>query len=237
MNGMTVGSNYPAGYHTYVGSNFPFYQPPMWLTSVGQHEQQRICNKYYPQGCPQDVAESMAFANKWGLTPPPMVVQQGKVYGLWKAPGFSVTPMVAQYATDVWTDKRKRTMLLIIGFAAVVIGAYFIVSVRKPKPKQKRVRNYEAESALTKDLIAPARDMIKAKASHDQVRIRKADRRIYAVLNRHGIDIDSGAIPSAFTDDEKGDARLLAKRISCAAQVLESGDDVQAQAVCRSSVK
>ena len=57
------------------------------------------------------------------------------------------------------------------------------------------------------------------------------------IINSHGIKIDKGAIPSAFTSEEKKDAMLLAKRISCAAQVLDKGGKAQAQAVCRSSVK
>jgi len=116
-----------------------------WLSSVGQHEVNRINRHYFPEGNPGVMMQQMAFAKKYGLNYSPYLRQAGKVYGLWRyyqaSPNGGSPEPVAEAVTFIKKERRLTAGLpfIIIG---TIIGVTMFMMGRKSTTAEKPILSH-----------------------------------------------------------------------------------------------
>ena len=122
------------------------------LTSMGEHERQRIVKHYYPFGDPQEMQWQMAVARKYGLSVPDNLAKAGRVYRLWN---YAVPAYNQSDDTGSQTQRQnggingilpnRKQWLYIIG-GGVILGALFAFIVPQLSISKDK-RKYDAPKA------------------------------------------------------------------------------------------
>jgi len=99
----------------------PYAPPPMWLTSVGDHQRRRICRMYHPEGCPDDLWRMKQFADKYGLNMSPYTQMAGKVQGLWYSGGGMWRADDGHRFFVIQEDKQYLMGYILLAFGALAL--------------------------------------------------------------------------------------------------------------------
>lgn len=138
----------------------------------------------------------------------------------------------------------RHKLFLIVGALTVGWAAWWLVWGRKEIATEEEVMEApKGPSALTRDLVGPATKLAKAKRTGKG--LKAANAAIYKVLKKHGYKFMKGIIPAGLSKEELDNPEILAKTISCIAQVskvqgvakgLGGRGGANPFAICRSSV-